>query len=106
MLLNKVIFLFIYFPLGMQVHDSPFKNLFSCIKSTYQQGGMKIFFISYPVTVLMNIPYASVHFMAYGFFFKSFKKKETTKKILHEKDEEEKSWKHFFGFYSFELNFK
>jgi solute carrier family 25 (mitochondrial iron transporter), member 28/37 len=54
---------------GMQVYDSPFKNLFSCIKSTYQQGGMKIFFVSYPVTVLMNIPYASVHFMAYGRLF-------------------------------------
>ena len=68
---SKNFFFFFHssFSKGMQVYNSPFKNLFSCVKTTFKEGGIGIFFVSYPVTVLMNIPYAIVHYVTYGLFF-------------------------------------
>lgn len=72
----------------MQIHGSKFRRISECIIGVYRREGFRAFFISYPTTVLMNIPYTSIHFITY----------ETCKHILRDKsgkfEEAHQPWKH------------
>ncbi|ORY43455.1 putative MRS4-protein of the mitochondrial carrier family, partial [Rhizoclosmatium globosum] len=49
-----------------------FANTAACAKYLLRTEGLRAFYVSYPTTLTMNIPYHSVHFSAYEYFKKSF----------------------------------
>jgi solute carrier family 25 iron transporter 28/37 len=51
----------------MQMHNSSklYKSMPDCAKYIYRREGWKAFFISYPTTLSMTIPYTSLQFLAY-----------------------------------------
>ena len=55
----------------MQVHGSSYKSALSCATSIFKAEGLPAFYISYPTTLAMSVPYQSIHFMAYEFFRKT-----------------------------------
>ncbi|KAL0276584.1 UNVERIFIED_CONTAM: hypothetical protein PYX00_004132 [Menopon gallinae] len=51
----------------LQMHNSPYKTIFDCVKMTYKAEGMRAFYRSYTTQLTMNIPFQSIHFMTYEF---------------------------------------
>jgi solute carrier family 25 iron transporter 28/37 len=56
----------------MQLNGN-YRTMLSCFRDVLKNEGMKAFYISYPTTLMMNVPYTMVHFIAY----------ETFKYLLH-----------------------
>ena len=54
----------------MQVHDSPFKSVYRCGLEIFRREGLSAFFISYPTTLFLNIPFQMVQFPTYEFLRK------------------------------------
>lgn len=54
----------------MQVHGSIYKNVMECATKVYKQEGMRAFYISYPTTLTMTIPFQSVQFATYEYLRK------------------------------------
>lgn len=51
----------------LQMYNSPYKNVISCIKHVYKQEGVYAFYRSYTTQLAMNVPFQSIHFIAYEF---------------------------------------
>ncbi len=49
----------------MQVYDSPYKTCTECARSVYNKEGARAFYRSFYTQLAMNIPFQSIHFMAY-----------------------------------------
>lgn len=64
----------------MQMHDSPYRTMRQCFQALLRNNGLSAFYLSYPTTLLMNIPYASIHFVTYEwmthFIFKEHETEE------------------------------
>jgi solute carrier family 25 (mitochondrial iron transporter), member 28/37 len=41
----------------MQVHGSPFRSVMKCATSVYHTEGLRAFYISYPTTLMMSVPF-------------------------------------------------
>ena len=49
----------------MQVHGSNHKTIFQCAARVFQNEGIKAFYVSYPTTLCMTVPFTALQFMAY-----------------------------------------
>jgi solute carrier family 25 iron transporter 28/37 len=49
----------------MQVHGSIHKTIFQCAKSVYKTEGFYAFYVSYPTTLCMTVPFTATQFVAY-----------------------------------------
>lgn len=49
----------------MQVHNSPFATVIGCARTLYRTEGLGAFYVSYPTTLLMTIPFTAVQFSVY-----------------------------------------
>lgn len=49
----------------MQINTKRYPNMFSCMSSIYRTEGLSAFYVSYPTTLIMNIPFAAVNFTVY-----------------------------------------
>ncbi|KAJ9292623.1 hypothetical protein DTO271G3_8595 [Paecilomyces variotii] len=49
----------------MQVHGSQHKTIMQCAKSVYRAEGLQAFYVSYPTTLCMTIPFTATQFVAY-----------------------------------------
>lgn len=49
----------------MQVHGSVHRTIVQCAKTVYRTEGLRAFYISYPTTLCMTIPFTASQFMAY-----------------------------------------
>lgn len=49
----------------MQVHKSEFRSVFTCARVVYRTEGLSAFYISYPTTLMMTIPFTAVQFTVY-----------------------------------------
>ncbi|KAF9435550.1 Fe(2+) transporter [Entomortierella beljakovae] len=54
----------------MQVHGSVYKNVLECTTKVYQVEGLRAFYISYPTTLTMTIPFQSIQFATYEYLRK------------------------------------
>ncbi|MCJ1471640.1 Fe(2+) transporter [Lambiella insularis] len=54
----------------MQVHGSTDRTISQCARRVYQREGVKAFYVSYPTTLCMTVPYTALQFMAYEFLSK------------------------------------
>lgn len=49
----------------MQVHGSVHKTLMQCAKTLYRTEGLQAFYVSYPTTLCMTVPFTATQFVAY-----------------------------------------
>ena len=49
----------------MQVHGSTYGSILQCMKGVYRNEGLRAFYISYPTTISMTIPFTALQFSAY-----------------------------------------
>jgi len=49
----------------MQVHKSEFRSAFTCARTVYAKEGLTAFYISYPTTLTMTVPFTAVQFTVY-----------------------------------------
>ena len=49
----------------MQIHGSIHKTVFKCASQVYKAEGLKAFYVSYPTTLCMTVPFTALQFMAY-----------------------------------------
>ncbi|EIW72314.1 hypothetical protein TREMEDRAFT_66814 [Tremella mesenterica DSM 1558] len=49
----------------MQIQNSPHRSVFSCARSVYATEGLAAFYVSYPTTLTMTVPFTAVQFSAY-----------------------------------------
>lgn len=47
--------------------NSPYRTVLSCIRRIYATEGLAAFYRSYRTTLLMNVPFQSIHFVTYEF---------------------------------------
>ncbi|KAG8683892.1 Fe(2+) transporter [Ceratobasidium sp. 395] len=60
----------------MQIKDSAFRSVLTCARTVYRNEGLTAFYISYPTTLTMSVPFTAVQFTAY----------ESIKRILNPTD--------------------
>ncbi|KAG6332650.1 hypothetical protein ID866_6435 [Astraeus odoratus] len=49
----------------MQVHQSEFRSVFTAMRVVYRNEGFAAFYVSYPTTLMMSVPFTSVQFTVY-----------------------------------------
>ncbi|QRV74078.1 mitochondrial carrier protein [Ceratobasidium sp. AG-Ba] len=49
----------------MQIKDSAFRSVLTCARTVYRNEGLTAFYISYPTTLTMSVPFTAVQFTAY-----------------------------------------
>lgn len=49
----------------MQMHGSAYRSIAHCGKTVYRSEGLAAFYVSYPTTLCMSIPYAALFYPAY-----------------------------------------
>lgn len=49
----------------MQVNGAMFRSVFACAASVYRSEGLGAFYISYPTTLTMTVPFTAIQFTAY-----------------------------------------
>lgn len=49
----------------MQVHGSIYGNIADCARSVYRAEGLSAFYISYPTTLAMTVPFTAAQFTVY-----------------------------------------
>ena len=67
----------------MQVHDSQFRTVSEAARTVYRTEGLRAFYLSYPTTLVMNVPFTAVQFSTYEFFKKILNPTETYSPVTH-----------------------
>ena len=49
----------------MQVHGSVYKSISHCTRAVYKTEGLAAFYVSYPTTLAMTVPFTAIQFTAY-----------------------------------------
>lgn len=49
----------------MQVHGSTYSSIYTCARSVFRNEGLAAFYVSYPTTLTMTVPFTAFQFMAY-----------------------------------------
>ncbi|EPQ56453.1 mitochondrial carrier [Gloeophyllum trabeum ATCC 11539] len=49
----------------MQVHKSEFRSVWTCATTVYRNEGLNAFYVSYPTTLMMTVPFTAVQFTVY-----------------------------------------
>ncbi|KAF3158114.1 Fe(2+) transporter [Orbilia oligospora] len=49
----------------MQMHNSTYGSVFDCARTVYRHEGLRAFYVSYPTTLAMTIPFTAIQFTAY-----------------------------------------
>ncbi|WOO79802.1 putative mitochondrial carrierc [Vanrija pseudolonga] len=49
----------------MQIQGSPFRSVWQCAKTVYHTEGLTAFYVSYPTTLTMTVPFTAVQFSVY-----------------------------------------
>ncbi|KAI6016027.1 hypothetical protein PISMIDRAFT_158488 [Pisolithus microcarpus 441] len=49
----------------MQVHQSEFRSVFTAMRVVYRTEGLAAFYVSYPTTLMMSVPFTAAQFTVY-----------------------------------------
>ncbi len=52
----------------MQLHNSQYRGVFNCAATLLKTEGLLAFYVSYPVTLISNVPFHSIQFPLYEYF--------------------------------------
>ncbi|KAJ2360245.1 Fe(2+) transporter, partial [Coemansia sp. RSA 2610] len=55
----------------MQLVNSGYRNIWHCARTVLQSEGLRAFYVSYPTTLLMNMPFQSIQFGCYDLFLRT-----------------------------------
>ena len=61
----------------MQMHGSQYRSVIGCAQSVFRNEGLSAFYVSYPTTLMMTVPFTAVQFTVY----------EYVKRVLNPKNE-------------------
>ena len=56
----------------MQVHGSTHRNITECARTVFRNEGIRAFYVSYPTTLTMTVPFTALQFTAYESLSKVF----------------------------------
>jgi len=51
----------------MQMHNSEFRSVFTCASTVFRREGLTAFYISYPTTLTMTVPFTAAQFTVYEY---------------------------------------
>ena len=67
----------------MQVHGSTYRTIGQCAKSLFRNEGLTAFYVSYPTTLCMTVPFTATQFMAYESLSRVMNPKKEYDPITH-----------------------
>lgn len=67
----------------MQMHGSTHRTVMQCARNVYQQEGLRAFYVSYPTTLTMTVPFTAVQFSVYEWAKKVLNPSETYSPTTH-----------------------
>lgn len=67
----------------MQMHGSSHRTVFGCASSVYRAEGLRAFYVSYPTTLAMTVPFTAVQFTAYEWAKKVLNPSESYSPVTH-----------------------
>ncbi|KAG9010647.1 Fe(2+) transporter [Tulasnella sp. JGI-2019a] len=67
----------------MQLRDSKFRSVFTCARTVYRTEGLAAFYVSYPTTLIMTVPFTAVQFTTYEYFKQVLNPSNTYSPITH-----------------------
>ena len=67
----------------MQVHGSTYRTVSEAARTVYRNEGLRAFYLSYPTTLVMTVPFTAVQFSTYEFFKKIFNPTEAYSPMTH-----------------------
>lgn len=62
----------------MQVHGSTYRTISECARTVFRNEGLRAFYISYPTTLTMTVPFTALQFTAYESLTKLMQKQRST----------------------------
>ncbi|KAF2717391.1 asparaginyl-tRNA synthetase [Polychaeton citri CBS 116435] len=66
----------------MQVHGSLHRSVFTCARSVLHHEGLRAFYVSYPTTLTMTVPFTALQFTAYESLTKFLQNARNSKKSV------------------------
>ena len=67
----------------MQIHGSTHRSIFGCARSVLRNEGFRAFYVSYPTTLCMTVPFTALQFMAYESISKVMNPPRTYDPLTH-----------------------
>ncbi|KAI5793890.1 mitochondrial carrier domain-containing protein [Peziza echinospora] len=67
----------------MQVHGSTYASIGECARTVYRKEGLRAFYISYPTTLAMTIPFTAIQFACYESLAKFLNPKKRYDPLTH-----------------------
>lgn len=67
----------------MQVHGSVHKTVLDCARTVYRTEGLRAFYVSYPTTLTMTIPFTAIQFSTYESLSKVLNPKKVYDPVTH-----------------------
>ncbi|KIW69004.1 hypothetical protein, variant [Phialophora macrospora] len=67
----------------MQVHGSTYSSITQCARSVWRAEGLSAFYVSYPTTLCMTVPFTATQFMAYESLSKVMNPRKEYDPITH-----------------------
>lgn len=67
----------------MQVHGSTYESISECARTVYRTEGLRAFYISYPTTLAMTIPFTAIQFTCYESLAKVMNPKKRYDPLTH-----------------------
>lgn len=67
----------------MQIHQSEFRSIVTCARTVYAKEGLAAFYISYPTTLTMSVPFTAVQFTVYEHLKKALNPSNTYSPLTH-----------------------
>ena len=67
----------------MQVHGSIYRSITHCARSVWRVEGLSAFYVSYPTTLCMTVPFTATQFMAYESISKVMNPRKEYDPITH-----------------------
>lgn len=67
----------------MQVHGSVYTSLTQCARSVFRNEGLRAFYVSYPTTLAMTVPFTALQFTAYESITKFMHRRLEDQFLLH-----------------------
>ena len=67
----------------MQVHGSTYPTIYQCARQVFKAEGLAAFYVSYPTTLCMTVPFTATQFMAYEWLSKVMNPRKDYDPITH-----------------------
>jgi solute carrier family 25 (mitochondrial iron transporter), member 28/37 len=67
----------------MQIHQSEFRSVFTCARTVYAKEGLGAFYVSYPTTLTMTVPFTAIQFSTYEYLKRTLNPQNTYSPVTH-----------------------